>query len=113
MTIPSAPQDLFSKEEGEKCHLKWTANPEQGIKGYRIYWMKGPRPEGPGQATSRLTADPVAETRFTDAQAGKEVRRYWVVAVDALGQEGIPSSPTWHHRTQRSYYVPFVGEWHQ
>lgn len=113
MTIPSAPQHLFSKEERERCHLKWAVNPEQSIKGYRIYWMKGPRPEGPGQATSRLTADPVSESRFTDAYAGKEVRRYWVVAVDALGQEGIPSSPTWHYRTQRSYYVPFVGEWHQ
>src|SRR5439155_4644917 len=51
LTIPSAPQHLFSKEEGEKCHLKWAANPETGLKGYRVYWMKGPRPEGPGQAT--------------------------------------------------------------
>ncbi len=113
LTVPSAPQHLFSREEGEKCHLKWAANPELGIKGYRVYWMKGPRPEGPGQAAHRLTADPIAVTRYTDAQAGKEVRRFWVVAVDALGQEGIPSSPTWHYRTQRSFYVPFVGEWHQ
>jgi len=30
-----------------------------------------------------------------------------------LGQEGIPSAPTWHYRTQRSFYTPFVGEWHQ
>src|SRR5262249_11145582 len=55
LTIPSAPQFLFSREEDEKCHLKWAANPEQGIKGYRVYWMKGPRPEGPGQAINRLT----------------------------------------------------------
>jgi hypothetical protein len=75
--------------------------------------MKGPRPEGPGQATHRLTDDPVKETRYTDAQAGTEPRRYWVVAVDALGQEGIPSSPAWHYRTQRRFYEPFVGEWHQ
>jgi len=113
LTIPSAPQHLFSREEGDKCHLKWAANPEQGIKGYRVYWMKGPRPEGPGQATHRLTDDPIRDTRFTDAKAGTEPRRYWVVAVDALGQEGIPSSPTWHCRTQRSFYTPFVGEWHQ
>ena len=113
LTIPSAPQHLLSKEDGEMCHLKWVANPEQGIKGYRVYWMKGPRPEGPGQATHRLTAEPGKEPRYTDAKAGKEVRRYWVVAVDALGQEGIPSSPAWHYRTQRSFYTPFVGEWHQ
>ncbi len=89
------------------------ANLEQGIKGYRVYWMKGPRPEGPEQATSRLTPDPVAEPKFTDEKAGSEPRRYWVVAVDALGQEGIPSSPTWHYRTQRKFYEPFVGDWHQ
>ena len=75
--------------------------------------MRGPRPEGPGQATHRLTTDPVSETRFTDAQAGTEVRRYWAVAIDALGQEGIPSSPAWHCRTCRKFYDPFVGEWHQ
>ena len=102
LTIPSAPQHLFSREEGEQCRLKWAANPELGLKGYRVYWMKGPRPEGPGQAAHRLTADASADTHFTDAQAGKEPRRYWVVAVDALGQEGIPSSPTWHYRTQIS-----------
>jgi len=113
LTIPSAPQHVFSREDGAKCHLKWAANPEQGIKGYRVYWMKGPRPEGPGQATHRLTADPVAANVFTDENAGTEARRYWVVAVDALGQEGIPSTPAWHYRTCRSFYVPFVGEWHQ
>jgi len=113
LTIPSAPQHLFSREEDDKCQLRWAANPEQGIKGYRVYWMKGPRPEGPGQAVQRLTLDPVDETHHTDAQAGKDVRRYWVVAVDALGQEGMPSSPTWHYRTCRHFYVPFVGEWHQ
>lgn len=113
LTIPSAPQYVFSREEEGQCHLKWQANPEQNIKGYRIYWMKGPRPEGPGQPTYRLTPDPVAETRFTDDKAGREVRRYWIVAVDALGQEGIPSTPTWHYRTCRSFYEPFVKEWHQ
>jgi hypothetical protein len=62
---------------------------------------------------TRLTADPVGETRFTDSAAGKVTRRYWIVAVDALGQEGLPSAPTWHYREYRRYYVPFVGEWHQ
>jgi len=113
LTIPSAPEHVFSREEGKRCHLKWQPNPEKGIKGYRVYWMKGPRPEGPGQPTHRLTPEPVADARFTDKGAGMEVRRYWIVAVDALGQEGVPSSPTWHYRTCREFYVPFVGEWHQ
>lgn len=113
LTIPSSPQWLFSKEEGATCHLKWAANPEKGIKGYRVYRMESPRINGPGQPTTRLTADPVADTRYTDAKAGDVTRRYWVVAVDALGQEGFPSAPTWHQRQYRKYYVPFTGEWHQ
>lgn len=113
LTIPSAPQWLFSKEEGESCHLKWAANPEKGLKGYRVYRMNGPRINGPGQTVSRLTVDPLTELRYTDPTAGKDTQRYYVVTVDALGQEGFPSAPTWHYRQYRKYYEPFVGEWHQ
>ncbi len=113
LTIPSAPQHFFSKEEGEQCHLKWTANPEQKLKGYRVYRMEGPKVNGPGQPVTRLTAEPLTEPKFTDPKATKETKRYWVVAVDALGQEGFPSAPTWHWRQFRKYYEPFVGEWHQ
>lgn len=113
LTIPSSPQWLFSKEEGAACHLKWAANPEKQIKGYRVYRMESPRINGPGQPVTRLTAEPIAEPRFVDQAAGKATRRYWVVAVDALGQEGFPSAPTWHLREYRRYYLPFTGEWHQ
>lgn len=113
LTIPSAPEWLFAREEGEKCHLKWVANPEQGLMGYRVYRMEGPRVNGPGQKVTRLTAEPIAEPRFTDAAAGQDTRRFWVVAVDALGQEGLPSAPAWHHRQYRKYYEPFTGPWHQ
>jgi hypothetical protein len=113
LTIPGSPQDLFAKEDGERCHLKWAASPEPGVTEYRVYRMEGPRVNGPGQKVTRLTADPVRETTFTDPKAGKDTRRYWVVAVDALGQEGIPSAPAWHYRQYRKYYEPFVGEWHQ
>ena len=114
LTIPSAPAGLFSREDGRACHLKWAANPEAGLKGYRVYRMEGPRINGPGQpvtpahrrARRRARASPTTE-------AGGRTRRYWVVAVDALGQEGFPSAPTWYDREYRSYYEPFVGEWHQ
>src|SRR5262249_31957678 len=113
LTIPSAPQWLFAREDGDRCHLKWAANPERGLMGYRVYRMEGPKINGPGQKVARLTDAPLVETTFTDAQATKDTKRYWVVAVDALGQEGIPSAPAWHYRQFRKYYVPFVGEWHQ
>jgi hypothetical protein len=113
LTIPSAPQWLFAREEGATCHLKWAANPEKGLRGYRVYRMEGPRLNGPGQKVTRLTAEPLAPPRCTDAAAGKGTHRYWVVAVDALGQEGFPSAPAWHYREYRRYYRPFVGPWHQ
>ena len=57
----------------------------------------------------RLTAEPVRATTFTH-EGGKGVTRYWVVAVDALGREGQPSSPVWHHQRYQGFYS---GEWHQ
>jgi hypothetical protein len=112
-TIPSAPQWVFSREDGRSCRLKWGANPESGLRGYRVYRMDGPRTNGPGQPVRRLTLDPVAATRYTDETAGGETKRYWIVAVDALGQEGFPSAPVWYEREYRAAYAPFVGEWHQ
>jgi hypothetical protein len=109
-TIPSSPQHVFSREEGTSCRLKWNANPETGIAGYRIYRLDGRWDRDP---VSRLTSDPQIETTYTDQTAGKQTRRYYIVAIDALGQEGFPSSPVWFEREWRAYYEPFVGEWHQ
>ncbi|OAI49604.1 hypothetical protein AYO44_06260 [Planctomycetaceae bacterium SCGC AG-212-F19] len=113
LTIPSSPKWVFSKEDGDDCQLKWQANAEQNVKGYRVYRMESPRINGAGQKCNRLTAEPLKETRYTDAKIGKDTRRYWIVAVDALGQEGTPSAPVWHYREWRRFYTPFVGEWHQ
>jgi hypothetical protein len=109
-TIPSSPQHLFSREDGTTCRLKWAANPEKSIVGYRVYRMDGRWDRDP---VSRLTSDALADTSYADASAANRSRRYYVVAVDALGQEGFPSSPVWFQREWRSYYSPFVGEWHQ
>src|SRR5258706_334940 len=51
----------------------------------------------------------VTETTFTH-RGGKETTRYWVVALDALGQEGQPSSPAWFGKSYKGF---FEGEWHQ
>lgn len=109
-TIPSSPQWVFSRESGSTCELKWAANPEGGLRGYRVYRMDNRWDKDP---ISRLTAEPVKTTEFADTTAGKSTRRYYVVAVDALGQEGFPSSPVWFQREWRAYYKPFVAEWHQ
>jgi len=109
-TIPSATQWLFSKEEGVSCQLKWSANPERALQGYRVYRMNGRYDK---DLIPRLTSDPISATAYGDAAAGKSSRRYYVVAVDALGQEGFPSAPVWSEREWKQYYKPFVGEWHQ
>lgn len=109
-TIPSSPQHFFAKEDGTTCQLKWEANVEKGIAGYRVYRMDGRFGKEP---ITRLTAQPIGETTFADDAAGKSTRRYYVVAVDALGQEGFPSSPVWFEREWKPYYQPFLGEWHQ
>jgi hypothetical protein len=110
LTIPSAPQFVFAREDGATCHLRWEPNPEHGLRGYRVYRMDGRYDKDP---ITRRTAEPVPATEYTDDAAGKPTRRYYVLAVDALGQEGHPSSPVWFHREWRDFYTPFVGEWHQ
>jgi hypothetical protein len=109
-TIPSAPQWVFSKEDGSTCHLKWAANGEKALKGYRVYRMNGRYDKDP---IPRLTPDPAPATLFSDTNAGKSSRRYYIVAVDALGQEGFPSAPVWFEREWKQFYKPFVKEWHQ
>ena len=109
-TIPSSPQHVFSKESGTTCQLKWAANPERGIAGYRVYRMDGRYDK---DAVARLTPEPIGVTTFQDDSAGKSARRYYIVAVDALGQEGFPSSPVWFNREWRDFYLPFIGDWHQ
>ena len=109
-TVPSSPQNVFSREDGTACHLKWSSNPERGIAGFRVYRMDGRYDKDP---VSRLTSEPITETNFQDESAGKQARRYYIVAVDALGQEGFPSSPVWFQREWREFYLPFIGEWHQ
>jgi hypothetical protein len=109
-TLPSSPQHVFSREDGTTCQLKWAANPEKGIAGYRVYRLDGRWTEDP---VSRSTRDPIAATEYSDESAGQHTRRYYLVAVDSLGQEGFPSSPVWFQREWRDYYGPFIGEWHQ
>ena len=109
-TIPSRPQHLFSRESGTTCDLKWAPNPEKGIVGYRVYRMDGRWNSDP---VPRLTPKPISSTTYSDPGAGDRTRRYHVVAVDALGQEGFPSSPAWFDREWKRFYAPFVDEWHQ
>jgi hypothetical protein len=103
LTIPSEPAHVLNREEGGMANLKWDSNPEKGIVGYRVYKLEGT------WNITRLTEKPIEATTFRH-RGGSGTTRYWVVAVDTLGQEGQPSSPVWHNH---SYPGFFQGEWHQ
>jgi fibronectin type 3 domain-containing protein len=103
LTIPSEPTNVLNREAGGKAQLLWDASPEKGVIGYHVYKLEGT------WKIVRVTAQPVKTTTFTH-EGGKGVTRYWVVAVDALGQEGQPSSPVWHNQSYKGFYS---GEWHQ
>lgn len=109
-TFPGAPQSPFAREAGQSCELKWSASPEKNLQGYRVYRLDGRYDKDP---VSRLTPTPIKELAFTDPAAGKSARRYHVVPVDVLGQEGIPSAPVWSNREWKRFYDPFSREWHQ
>ncbi|MGQ9575176.1 MAG: hypothetical protein ACUVUC_07655 [Thermoguttaceae bacterium] len=110
-TYPSAVQFVFAKEEGkDQTRLKWQPNPEQAIAGYLVYRQDG---RWNKDAISRLTREPIQDTEFLDQQAGPGTRRYEIVAVDRLGQEGEPSQPVWSRREWFRYYIPYIGPWHQ
>lgn len=109
-TMSSSPQQVFSKEEGLTCRLKWGANPEKGITGYRVYRRDGRFDK---ELVSHLTADPIMAATFADENARKLSRRNYILAVDAIGQQGFLLSPVWFNREWCEFYKPFVGEWHQ
>lgn len=102
LTLPSEPENVLLREKEGSAEIKWDASREKGIAGYLVY-------EVSDQKVARITPEPVKGTSFVHP-AGNATRRYSIVAVDALGQEGQPSSPAWCHKSYKGF---FAGEWHQ
>ena len=104
LTIPGEPLNVMCRERDGAAELKWDASAEKGVAGYHIYKL-----EGGAFGIKRITEAPVKDTTLTHRPA-RGTTRYWVVAVDALGQEGQPSSPAWYGQSYRGFYD---GDWHQ
>jgi hypothetical protein len=103
LTIPSAPRHVLLREGVNGADIKWAPNPEKGIAGYRLYRT------GKGVFEIARLGEDVKVPTFTDGNA-RGLVRYWVTAVDALGQEGEPSVPVWFGKSYKGYYA---GDWHQ
>src|SRR5262249_48943873 len=88
LTIPAEPLNVLCREDGELAELKWDAASETRIAGYHVYKLEGT------WKIVRVTEKPITEPTFRH-KVGKGQTRFWVVTVDALGQEGQPSSPAW------------------
>ena len=74
---------------------------ERSVVGYRVYRI------GKGEV-ERLTPEPIRNTSFTHADTDRA--RFAVASVDALGQEGQPSSSAWCGQSYEGFYE---GPWHQ
>ena len=86
---------------------------EDTILGYNIYQY--PRMEdigaGPGAAPVNKVNETLVVPPYTlPEESYHKHDRFWVVAVDHLGQEGIPSVPVWFGDHYSNYYS---GDWHQ
>jgi hypothetical protein len=103
LTIPAEPLNVLCREQGDVAELRWDPSAESGVTGYHVYKLEGT------WVISRVTDSPIRETTFRH-RPGAGPTRYWVVAVDALGQEGQPSSPAWFGHSHQGFYE---GEWHQ
>jgi hypothetical protein len=81
---PSAPAPLVKKVFGQKVALSWNAsidlNVGDAVAAYRIY--------RDGTLYASVTG---TQLTYTDQNAGKVARVYWVTAVDRRGAESIPA----------------------
>ncbi len=102
LTLPSEPENVLVREKDGSAEVKWDASREKAVAGYLVYELTE-------RNVTRLTPEPLRGTTFTHP-AGKEMRRFCVVAVDTLGQEGQPSSSVWYNKSYKGF---FSGEWHQ
>ena len=103
LTIPSEPRQVMLEESGDEAHLEWQPSVEPGVVGYRVYQL------GDIFEIVPRTQEPITDTSFVQLTSG-QTTRFWITAVDALGQEGQPSTPAWYGHRYDGY---FTGDWHQ
>ncbi len=93
-TLPgSVPRVKATVQPDGSTLVTWEDVPEKHIQGYAVYRMDEFRHTMP----IRITPHPVQGTSFVDwcESRDAERRRYYVVAINALGERGEPSIGAW------------------
>jgi hypothetical protein len=90
-SVPTEPTGLRARREGTEVVVTWRANPQKKLQGYTLY-----RLDSAGGKEVRKIAGPLTATRFVDASKADDAPcKYYLTAVDALGQEGFASYGAW------------------
>jgi hypothetical protein len=89
---PSAPGPVRVAPSPGRLAIFFPANPERDVVGYYIY--RSTDPELPNDRWIKITADLLTRTTFQDetVESGKRYY-YYVVAIDAAGNQSPPSTP--------------------
>ena len=108
ITIPSAPTHVLLNTE--KGSIKWDDAPEgSNISGYNVYMYA--RTENYGLApVNKMNVSLVSSPYILPSGSYHIYDRFWIVPVDLLGQEGVPSVPVWYGDNYAGFYS---GDWHQ
>jgi HEAT repeat protein len=90
---PSVPAVRIENLSDGSVRVTWDRVADKSVQGYLVYRLDEVR----NNAWVRVNAHPVDSESLVDyVEAPRcERRRYYVTAVDALGQEGLPSSGAW------------------
>ena len=107
LTLPAPPRNLMLRELDEHtAELRWDPATDPSVVGYQIIRMDPTI----GAHGFRIDTEMTNETQVVRRVEGNGPDRFWVTAIDKLGQLGAPSSPAWFKHRHRGYYD---GLWHQ
>lgn len=94
-TPPAAPSDLTTEIRDGEVILRWSASPESDVTEYRLYRDTIPLPSELSQihADTQIATLPGGTETYPDADVSiRQVYYYRLTAVDADGNESIPSA---------------------
>jgi hypothetical protein len=100
-TIPQSPVALAVRNNTSTYDLSWTAphNGGQGITAYRVYVADT------DYTVRELTTNAISQTSYSISKKGiGTYNRFYITAIDSLGQEGVPSGGVWGNYMYASIY---------